>query len=189
MSAFAILHGLDIVVMWKQEALPNTYVFSLCFFATFVLDVFFTLVGMFCLDFLINLFASIYGLEKGPITQRNLKRTQYEIGERVNTASDYIRSRRSGATLQRWRLETAETCCYRRMLQISWTETWTNKRILGELQTRREPLGIGQIIKRKLAFFGHACINKTCIIGSMSRKRRRRRPMIHAWLITSRSGQ
>ena len=47
-----------------QRENSNTYDFSLCFFATFVLDVFFALVGMFCLDFLINLFVSIYNLER-----------------------------------------------------------------------------------------------------------------------------
>ena len=78
------------------------------------------------------------------------------------------------------RLEAAEMWCYRRMLRISWTEKRTNKSILNELQTRRELLA--QIIKRKMAFFGHACRNnkcnlvKTCILGMMSGKRRRGRP-------------
>ena len=73
------------------------------------------------------------------------------------------------------RLEAAEMWCYRRMLRISWTEKRTNKSILNELQTRRELLA--QIIKRKMAFFGHACRNnkcnlvKTCIHGMMSGKR------------------
>ena len=67
--------------------------------------------------------------------------------------------------------------CYRRFLRISWTEKKTNKSILDELQTRRELLA--QIIKRKIAFFGHACRNtkcnlvKTCILGMMPGKRRR----------------
>ena len=66
------------------------------------------------------------------------------------------------------------------MLRISWTEKRTNKSTLDELQTRRELLA--QIIKRKMAFFGHACRNnkcnleKTCILVMMSRKRRRGRP-------------
>ena len=66
------------------------------------------------------------------------------------------------------------------MLRISWTEIRTNKSILDELQTRRELLA--QIIKRKMAFFEHACRNnkcnlvKTCILGMMSGKRRRGRP-------------
>ena len=55
--------------------------------------------------------------------------------------------------------------------------------MLDELQTRRELLA--KIIKRKMAFFGHACRNnkrrgsnlvKTCILGMMSGKRRRGRP-------------
>ena len=64
--------------------------------------------------------------------------------------------------------------------RVSWTEKRTNKSILNELQTRRELLA--QIIKRKMAFFGHACRNnkcnlvKTCILGMMSGKRRRGRP-------------
>ena len=78
------------------------------------------------------------------------------------------------------RLEAAEMWCYQRMLRISWTEKRTNKSILNELQTRRELLA--QIIKRKMAFFRHACRNnkcnlvKTCILGMMSGKRRRGRP-------------
>ena len=78
------------------------------------------------------------------------------------------------------RLEAAEMWCYRRMLRISWTKKRTNKSILNELQTRRELLA--QIIKRKMAFFGHACRNnkcklvKTCILGMLSGKRRRGRP-------------
>ena len=78
------------------------------------------------------------------------------------------------------RLEAAEMWCYRRLLRISWTEKKTNKSILDELQTKRELLA--QIIKRKMAFFGHACRNnkcnlvKTCILGMMPGKRRRGRP-------------
>ena len=78
------------------------------------------------------------------------------------------------------RLEAAEMWCYRRLLRISWMEKRTNKGILHELQTRRELLA--QIIKRKMAFFGHACRNnkcnlvKTCILGMMPGKRRRGAP-------------
>ena len=66
------------------------------------------------------------------------------------------------------------------MLRISWTEKRTNNSILNELQTRSELLA--QIIKTKMAFFGHACRNnrcnlvKTCNLGMMSGKRRRGRP-------------
>ena len=72
-------------------------------------------------------------------------------------------------------LEAAEMWCYRRMLRISWTEKRSTKSILDELQTRRELLA--QIIKIKMAFFGHACRNnkynlaKTCILGMMPGKR------------------
>ena len=88
-----------------------------------------------------------------------------------------------GWTLKKYderRIEAAEMWCYRRMLRICWTEIMTNKSILDELQTRRELLA--QIIKRKIAFFGHACRNnmcnlvKTCILGIISGKRRRGRP-------------
>ena len=68
------------------------------------------------------------------------------------------------------------------MLRISWTEKRTNKSILDELQTRRESssLPLAQLIKRKIAFFGHACRNnkcnlvKTCILGMMSGGKRGR---------------
>ena len=78
------------------------------------------------------------------------------------------------------RLEAAEMWCYRRMLRISWTEKRANKSLLDELQTRHELFA--HIIKRKMAFFGHACRNnkcnlvKTCILGMMSVKRRRGAP-------------
>ena len=64
--------------------------------------------------------------------------------------------------------------CYRILLRVRWTEKRTNKSILDELQTRLELLA--QSIKRKIAFFGHACrINKcnlvkTCILGMMPGK-------------------
>ena len=88
-----------------------------------------------------------------------------------------------GWTLKKYdkrRIEAAEMWCYRRMRRISWTKKRTNKSILDELQTRRELLA--QIIKRKMAFFGHACcicrnnkctLVKTCILGMISGKRRR----------------
>ena len=56
-------------------------------------------------------------------------------------------------------------------------EKRTNKSILNELQTRLKLLA--QIIKRKMAFFGHASRNNkydlvtTCILGMMPGKRRR----------------
>ena len=59
-------------------------------------------------------------------------------------------------------------------------EKRTNKSIPDELQTRRELLA--QIIKRKMAFFGHARRNNTCnlvntfILGMMPGKRKRVAP-------------
>ena len=58
------------------------------------------------------------------------------------------------------RLEVAEMWCYRRLLRIIWTEKGRNKSILDELENRRELLA--QIIKRKMAFFGHSCRNNKC---------------------------
>ena len=78
------------------------------------------------------------------------------------------------------------------MLRISWTEKRTNKSILDELQTRCEILA--QNIKRKIAFFGHACRNnkcklvKTCVLGMMPGKRRRGASGCNT-SITSKSGQ
>ena len=90
------------------------------------------------------------------------------------------------------RLEAAEMWCYRILLRISWTEKRTNKSILDELQTRRELLA--QIIKGKIAFFGHSCRNnkcnlvKTCILGMMPGKEEGGAPGCNT-SITSRSGQ
>ena len=66
-----------------------------------------------------------------------------------------------------------------RFLSTKWMEKRTNKSILDQLQTRRQLLA--QIMKRKMAFFGHACRNnrcnlvKTCILVTMPGKRRRGR--------------
>ena len=69
-------------------------------------------------------------------------------------ARHYIRSRRMDfKEIDEIRLEAAEMWCYRRMLRISWTQKITKKSLLDELQTRRKLLA--QIIKRKMAFFGH----------------------------------
>ena len=66
--------------------------------------------------------------------------------------------------------------CYQGMLRT------TNKRILDELQTRREQELLAKIIERKMAFFGHACKNnrcnlvKACILRMMPGKRKRGHP-------------
>ena len=79
------------------------------------------------------------------------------IGESAHMASHYIQSRRMDWKDDERRLEAAQMWCYRRLLRISWTEKRTSKSILDELQTRSELLA--QIIKRKMAFFGHAYRN------------------------------
>ena len=96
------------------------------------------------------------------------KITQDEIVESTDMASGYIPNRR----LDERRLKAAEMWCYRIILRISCTQKRTNKSILDEVQSRNELHA--QIIKRKIAFFGHVCRDnmcnpvKTCILGTIT---------------------
>ena len=70
--------------------------------------------------------------------------------------------------------------CYRRLLNVSWKDKRTNKSILNELNIERELFG--QVVKRKLTYFGHMSRNqnlnltKTIVKGKPEGRRGQGRP-------------
>ena len=72
---------------------------------------------------------------------------------------------------------------YQRLLNISWKNKRTHNSILEELNVKRELFG--NIVKRKLTFFGHTIRNNNCrlvsdiIQGKIEGKRGRGRPRIN----------
>ena len=53
------------------------------------------------------------------------------------------------------KIRGAETCFYKRLLCVSWTQRRMNRSILEELGEERQLLELD--IRRKLIYFGHAC--------------------------------
>ena len=72
--------------------------------------------------------------------------------------------------------------CYRRLLHISWKDRIKNSDILNRLNTKRELFG--NVVKRKMTFFGHMSRNKKCSItkdiiqGKIDGKRKKGRPRL-----------
>ena len=80
------------------------------------------------------------------------------------------------------RLQASEMFCYRRLLHISWKDRIKNSDILNRLNTKRELFG--NVVKRKMTFFGHMSRNKKCSItkdiiqGKTDCKRKKGRPRL-----------
>ena len=78
------------------------------------------------------------------------------------------------------KIQAAEMWCYRRLLNLSWKDKRTNKSILNELNIERELFG--QVVKRKLTYFGHMSRNqnlnltKTIVQGKPEGRRGQGRP-------------
>ena len=81
------------------------------------------------------------------------------------------------------KIQSAEMWFYQRLLNISWKHKRTHNSILEELNVKRELFG--NIVKRKLTFFGHTIRNNNCrlvsdiIQGKIEGKRGRGRPRIN----------
>ena len=80
------------------------------------------------------------------------------------------------------KIQSAEMWFYQRLLNITWKNKRTHESILKELKIKRELFG--NIVKRKLTFFGHTIRNNKCrlvsdiIQGKIEGKRGRGRPRI-----------
>ena len=80
------------------------------------------------------------------------------------------------------KIQSAEMWFYQRLLNITWKNKRTHESILKELKVKRELFG--NIVKRKLTFFGHTIRNNKCrlvsdiIQGKIEGKRGRGRPRI-----------
>ena len=83
---------------------------------------------------------------------------------------------------ERRRIMSTEMWLYQRLLNITWRDKRTHASILEQLNVKRELFG--NIVKRKLTFFGHIIRNKNSrlvpdiVEGKIEGKRGRGRPRI-----------
>ena len=80
---------------------------------------------------------------------------------------------------ERKRLDSFELWCWRRLLNISWTQRKTNRWVLETMQPK-EPLE-AIIVGGKLRYFGHICrstgsMERDILLGRVEGRRRRGRP-------------
>ena len=77
---------------------------------------------------------------------------------------------------ERWRIDTFELWCWRRLLRVPWTARRSNQSILKELCPGCSLEGI--MLKLKLQYFGHLTLRidsleKTVMLGGIGGRRRR----------------
>ena len=82
------------------------------------------------------------------------------------------------------RIDAFEVWCWRRLLQVPWTERRSNKSILKEISPGCSLEGM--MLKLKLQYFGHLIrrvdsLEKTLMLGGIGGRRRRGRPRM-SWL-------
>ena len=114
-----IVHGLDIVVMWKQYL---THTFLVCVFSP---PSFWMLSSpwLVCSVLISSLTCSrVSTIWKGPIIGEFQKNSIWNWWKGSYGKWFHTEQKKGSYSRQRWRLETAEPWCYRRMLRIRWTE-------------------------------------------------------------------
>ena len=77
---------------------------------------------------------------------------------------------------ERWRIDTFELWCWRRLLRVPWTARRSNQSILKEISPRCSLEGM--MLKLKLQDFGHLMwraksLEKTLMLGGIGGRRRR----------------
>ena len=85
---------------------------------------------------------------------------------------------------ERWRIDTFELWCWRRLLRVPWTARRSNQSILKGISPGCSLEGL--MMKLKLQYFGHFMwradsLEKTLMLGGIGGRRRRRRQMMR-WL-------
>ena len=82
--------------------------------------------------------------------------------------------------VERWRIDTFELWCWKRLLRVSWTTRRSNQSILKEISLEYSLEGM--MLKLKLQHFGHLMrrtdsFEKTLMLGKIEGRRRRRQRM------------
>ena len=85
---------------------------------------------------------------------------------------------------ERWRIDTFELWCWRRLLRVPWTARRSNQSILKEISPGFSLEGM--MLKLKLQYFGHLMqrfdsLEKTLMLGGIGGRRRRGRQRMR-WL-------
>ena len=85
---------------------------------------------------------------------------------------------------ERWRIDTFELWCWRRLLRVPWTARRSNQSILKEISAEYSLEGL--MLKLKLQYFGHLMwrfdsLEKTVMLGGIGGRRRRGRQRMR-WL-------
>ena len=85
---------------------------------------------------------------------------------------------------ERWRIDTFELGCWRRLLRVPWAARRTNQSILKEISTEYSLKGL--MLKLKLQYFGHNMrrtdtFEKTLMLGKIEGRMRRGRQRMR-WL-------
>ena len=85
---------------------------------------------------------------------------------------------------ERWRMDTFELWCWRRLLRVPWTARRSNQSILKEISPEYSLEGL--MLKLKLQYFGHLMwrsdsFEKTLMLGKIEGGRRRERQRMR-WL-------
>ena len=89
---------------------------------------------------------------------------------------------------ERWRTETSELQCWRRLLRVPWTARRSNQSILKEISPEYSLKGL--MLKLKLQYFGHLMwrtdsFEKILILGKTESRRRRGRQRMRGWMALS----
>ena len=87
-------------------------------------------------------------------------------------------------TIEHWRIDAFELCCWRRLLRVPWTARRSNQSILKEISPEYSLEGL--MLKLKLQYFGHLMwradsLEKILILGKIEGKKRRGRQRMR-WL-------
>ena len=77
---------------------------------------------------------------------------------------------------ERWRIDTFELCCWKRLLRVPWTARISNQSVLKESNPEYSLERL--MLKRKLQYFGHLIgrvhpLEKTLLLGKIEGRRRR----------------
>ena len=108
----------------------------------------------------------------------------------LSTTTNYEKARNNGCEswtikkAERWRINSFELWCWRRVLRVPWTARRSNQSILKEISPGCSLEGL--MLKQKLQYFGHFMwrvdsLEKTLLLGGIGGRRRRGQQRVR-WL-------